>query len=552
MRNFFSNEQLNTEELRWLFRLFSPYAMRLLELTLLRCVIATVGIGSAVVNKRLVDLASAFLSVKGTILLTITCSCVSLLGGALLSCLSVRMTQRCAVRIRADLYTHLLDSVWSERTQVHSEDYLSRLTSDVERICDGVISAATGMVATTVQFCFAVALLYIFDRTIAGVTLLSVPLIAACSLGLGIYLKRIQLQVQKADAAYRVFLQEQLSHADVVKAFEQEQESKCALLTLLERKKKLILKSNRCSIGMRLGVSGAFTVTYLFALITGALKIAAGSITYGTMTAFLSLVNQVQSPVLSLSNILSQLIAVRASAIRIHEIADMQKEVHHRDLIKTADAVGIRVENLTFFYQPGQSILENLSFEIMPGSITAIMGHSGIGKTTLIRLLLGFLSAEKGSIVFTCGQTQYPCSTDTRKFISYVPQGNTLFSGTIADNLRFGCPTATEEQMQTALRMACADQFVQDLPEGLQTCIGENGHGLSEGQAQRIAIARAFLRPAPILLLDEATSSLDEETERKILNHLRSECSRRTCLFVSHRNTIAGFADQIIDLEIIW
>lgn len=548
IQNVLSDRRLNVDELHWLFQLFSPYSMRLLVLILLRCCIVAVGIGSALVNKQLVDWASAFLSVRGTIFLTIACSCVSLLGGALLSCLSVHLAQQCAVQIRARLYARFLDSIWLERTQLHSEDYLSRLTSDVERICDGVINAATGLAATSVQFCLAFALLYTFDRTIAAAALLSVPLIAVFSLVLGIYLKRIQVQVQRADADCRIFLQEQLSHGDVVKAFEHEQESEQALLGLLEQKKKLTLKSNRCSIGMRIGISSAFTAAYLFALITGALKIASGTITYGTMTAFLSLVNQVQSPVLSLSNILSQLIAVWASTTRIHEIADMHKEMRIQAPISATDSVGISARSIAFSYQQGNSILHNVSFEIAPGSITAIMGHSGAGKTTLIRLLLGFLAADAGELSFTCGQSQYPCSPDLRKFISYVPQGNTLFSGTVTENLRIGYPDATEAQMLAALRMACAEQFVQGLPEGLQTRIGEKGHGLSEGQAQRIAIARAFLRPAPVLLLDEATSALDEKTELDILTHLKTEHGHRTCVIVSHRNTVRQFADQVIEL----
>lgn len=549
IRDLLAEKHISMTELRWLVQLFKPHFMGLLGLTFLRCALIVLGIGSTLVNKQLVDWASAFFSVKGTILLTIACSCTSLLGGAGLSYLSTLFTQRCTIRIRADLYAHLLESVWPQRTQLHSEDYLTRMTSDVDRICDGIIGGATGLVGTAVQFLLAFALLYSFDPSIALFALLCIPVIALCSLGLGFYLKRIHLQVQQADADCRIFLQEQLSHADVLKAFEQEAKSRQTLLALLEKKKALTLKSSRYSIGMRIGVTGAFSATYLFALITGALKIASGSITYGTMTAFLSLVNQVQSPVLSLSSILSQLIAVWASASRIHEITAMQTEAHIPAPLQTSGAVGIRAQNVSFSYPAGEPVLQDLSFEIAPGTIAAVMGHSGIGKTTLIRLLLGFLSADSGTLVFTAEQTSLPCSPATRKLISYVPQGNTLFSGTIAENLRLGCPTATDQELFAALRLACADQFVQALPKGLDTIVGEKGHGLSEGQAQRIAIARAFLRPAPVLILDEATSALDEQTELAILEHLRTVRPRQTCVVISHRSTVSHFADQMIVLS---
>lgn len=548
IKKFLSDHRLSAEETRWLCRLFSPYSMRLLGVTLLRCFIVVLGISSALINKHLVDWASAFLSVKGTILLTVGCSCTSLLSSALMSELSARLTHRCAIGIRADLYDHFLNSVWIERTRMHSEDQLSRLINDVERICDGMVSAVTGLVSTAVQFCLAFALLYTFDRVIACIALLSVPVIAVFSMGLGIYLKRLQLKARKADTECRVFLQEQLSHGDVVKAFEYEQESEQKFLKLQEQKMQLALKSSRCSIWMRVGVNGAFTGVYLFAFITGALKIASGSITYGTMTAFLSLVNQVQSPVLSLSNIFSQLVSVGASTSRVHELERLPLEKRTLKQIEPVGTVGISAKEISVSYQPDKPILQNVSFEIEPGSIAAIMGHSGIGKTTLIRLLLGFVPAEKGEAAFVCDQRKIPCSADTRKLISYVPQGNTLFSGTLAENLRVGCPDASQEQMWTALRMTCAEEFVRALPEGLETFVGEKGHGLSEGQAQRIAIARAFLRPAPVLLLDEATSALDEETELTILTHLKTECAHRTCVIVSHRNTIANFADQIIAL----
>lgn len=545
---FLSSRHISLDDLVWLMQLFSPHAGSLLRLILLRCSLTAIGIGSTLVNQYLVDCAAAHCHVTGLILLTVTCSCISLAGGILLSYCSVHLTERCSIHIRSQMYAQLLNSCWLERCQLHSEDHLSRLTSDVGRICDGLISAATGLISTFLQLCLAFALLYTFDASVAVFALLSSPFIALFSLLFGIRLKHIQVQIQQADADHRIFLQEQLALTDVVKAFQQEDLSQDRLTELLSQRAKLVLNSSRYNILMRFGINAVFLSAYLFAFITGALKIASGRITFGTMTAFLSLVNQVQSPVLSLSQILSQLIAVWASTARIREITEMHQEPPAQELPQHVQSVGIQANQVTFAYRPGKPILQNVSFQIPPGSIAAIMGHSGTGKTTLIRLFLGFISVDAGSLSLTCGQTHMLCSPPARELISYVPQGNTLFSGTIAENLQLGNASATEVQMLTALQLACADQFVLALPDGIYTHIGEKGHGLSEGQAQRIAIARALLRPAPILLLDEATSALDEETELQILTHLKHTCAHRTCVIVSHRDTAARFADQVIAL----
>ncbi|MGN0393833.1 MAG: ABC transporter ATP-binding protein [Coprococcus sp.] len=547
IKKYLYSKHVSFDEFRWLLRLISPYRGKLFCLILLRCFLIVIGVGSAVVNKYMVDLATAYLDVTGIIILMVVCSGINLLGSMLLSVLAIRFTERLSIHIRTSMYSHILNSVWIERSQQHSEGLLTRLTSDVSQVSDGVVNVSTGLTATVFQFVLAFVLLYIFDASIALFALLSVPFIAFVSLVMGIKLKRIHMQLQQAEADYRIYLQEQISHADVVKAFQYEEESQAALAQLQKRRMELVIKKSRYNIGMRFGVNCAFMSAYLFAFITGALKVASNTISYGTMTAFLSLVNQVQSPVLSLSRIFSQVIAVFASAARIREIADMTQE-DFEEKLSCSSEVGILANQIAFAYNEDNIILKDLSFELPPKSITAIMGHSGAGKTTLVRLLLGFLQPTEGSIVYTDGSERYSCSERTRSLISYVPQGNTLFSGTIAENLRLGCPDATDSQMMEALHMACADVFVMALPDGLQTCIGEKGHGLSEGQAQRIAIARAFLRPSPILILDEATSALDEQTELQILMQIKKQYLEKTCLVISHRSAITEFADQIINL----
>ena len=548
LKKLLQSKGIGSETLRWLWTILTPMRAKLAWLILFRCCITMVGIGSTVVNKYLVDYASAYLDVTGIIVLTVVCSGVNLLGGMLLSLLAVQLTERFSLHIRSSLYARILDGVWAHRARFHSEDLLSRLTSDVGRVSDGIVTAATTLISTAVQFCLAFGLLCLYDKTIALFTLASVPCIAVLTLLLGLRLKELQVRQQQAEADYRVYLQEQLSAADVVKAFEAEAESCRRFAALQERRIRLVMRSNRYSIAMRFGVNAAFVSAYLFAFITGAQKIATGAISFGTMTAFLTLVNQVQAPALSLSRIVSQLIAVTASASRLLEIAALPQEPSQTASTGLSRPVGLTASGLSFHYETELDVLKDVSFSIAPGQIAAIMGHSGVGKTTLIRLILGYLRPLEGTIVLQDAQTQRPCSPGTRGLISYVPQGNTLFSGTIAENLRLGLPAATPAEMWDALRMACADTFVVALPAGLETRIGERGHGLSEGQAQRIAIARAFLRPAPILILDEATSALDEKTELAILTQLRERRAGQTCLVISHRGTVTEFADQLIEI----
>lgn len=539
---------ISLADLRWVGKLISPYKGKIICMILLQCFLSAVGVGSAVVHKYLVDYAARYLNVTGLIVLAAACSCVSLLGSIFLNVYSVRITERFSFHIRSSLYAHILNSLWIERTRLHSGEILSRLTSDVNRIADGVINVSAGIASTLVQFVLAFVLLWQYDRMLAVFALMTGPFVAVFGFAMGRRLKRIQVDLQQTEADYRVFLQEQISHADILKVFQQEAESQQKLRCIQEKRMGLVIKSNRCSVLMRFGISAFFSASYLFAFITGALKVASGAITYGTMTAFLSLVNQVQTPVLSLSRVVSQLIGVMASASRVRRITDLPQEKLLPGKTRAGSAVGVSVSKVTFSYDGEHNVIHDLSFEIAPGSITAIMGSSGIGKTTLVRLMLGFLKPAAGEIRFVSQTEQFLCSEATRSLLSYVPQGNTLFSGTIAENLRIGNRDASEKEMWEALEAACAAEFVARLPMGLHTRIGEKSHGISEGQAQRISIARAILRPAPILILDEATSSLDEETERNILHHLTRRRPEQTRIVISHRDAITKFANQIIHL----
>lgn len=544
---FFESRKIRRNSVLWLLQVSAPYKWRILLLILLRCFLTSLGVGMAAVNKNIVDMASGALPMEGVIAVAVVCNVVSIVGGLFLSAFSLRLTERYSQHVRKEIYDHILRSVWSVRSAHHSEELLSRLTSDVGVVASGIINVVASLVSVALQFVMAFALLWQYDHTLALFAVITGPVVALFSFAVGRKLKALQEKMQQTEADYRVYLQEQISHADVLKAFGREGKSLEGLDVLQKERLRLVEIRNRWSILLRAGVSGIFSGSYFFAFVSGAMKVASGTITYGTMTAFLSLVGQVQSPVYSMSRMMSQFIGILASGSRLMEINDMPTEKFAVQALPEADGAEIALRDVCFSYSESKRVFDGFSMQVKGGELAVVMGPSGVGKTTLIRMLLGFLSPDSGTAVYRdAAGNEYTCSPETRAWLSYVPQGNTLFGGTIADNLRVGKEDATEDEMRAALEAACALDFVEKLPDGLQTVIGEKAHGLSEGQAQRIAIARALIRPSALLILDEATSALDEETERAILSRLRGRRAGQTCLVITHRRTVLDYADRVI------
>jgi ABC-type multidrug transport system fused ATPase/permease subunit len=295
-------------------------------------------------------------------------------------------------------------------------------------------------------------------------------------------------------------------------------------------------------------MSLSFQLGYIGAFVFGAIQLSRNTITYGMMSVFLTLVNRVQAPIMNLAHYVPKVVSILASAERIIEIQNIELEENAENHI-TSENVGINITDLTFGYNE-ETVLDNVSMSIEPGEIVAIVGRSGIGKTTLVRLVMSFMSNMKGYIEFIndLGEKERT-NAGAREFIAYVPQGNTLFSGTIRENIRMGRLDATEEEMFEMLKLAAGYDFVSGLPDGLDTIIGERGCGLSEGQAQRIAIARALIRKAPILIFDEATSSLDEKTELAVLKNIQNIKPRPTCILITHRRSVLKYCDREICID---
>lgn len=533
---------------RWLFSYSRPYLGKIGLVVVLGVLNTVASLAMVQVSKSIIDNATfgnEFVRLLVIyMLLVFGMQALSVVN----SLLTALLTEKFSFGIRKQIYDKIIQSHWMDVKKYHTGDLMTRLTSDAGNIADGIISTIPGIFLLVIELVMVFFTLFQYSRLLAVLALLVAPVAAFTSWLLGRKLKVLQGKVQESEAAYRSFLQESLANLLIVKAFANEEYSVDRLTRLREERFKWVFRRTKMSLFSSTTMSISFQIGYIAAFSYGVFQIANGSITYGTMSVFLALVNRVQAPVLQLAQQIPRIVMILTSAGRVMELQDIPVEEKQPEQIKP-EGIGVRVEGLSFGYT-AETVLEDTALEIRPGEFVAIIGESGIGKTTLIRLMMSFMSNYQGNITyFNQAGEQEKANAGSREFIAYVPQGNTLFSGTIRENIRMGNLEASEEEIFQALRMAAAYDFVMELPEGLDTIIGERGHGLSEGQAQRIAIARAFVRRAPFLILDEATSALDEKTELSVLQGLQELQPKPTCLIITHRRSILTYCDREIRIQ---
>lgn len=572
--DFLKDARNQRRYLKWLWKLTSESKYSLLGLFLLNTGVAAASVLVSLVNKAIVDRAGETSVFQTLVIIMVALQLFSIFGGVIASLLESIITEKYACQVRRQLFERFMKLPWLSRTKYHSEELLSRITSDVEQITAGVSRLIFNSGALLTRLVLAFCLLWHYAPSLAIVLIIIAPIGTLTSMVISRVLHRIQKAYQQTEADYRIFLQERLSKMELVQLFGQEANSIGRLQEIQDKRLRLVKKKNRWRVLGTGAVGVAFTGAQMLAFVVGALMVNDGSITFGVMTAFLSLAGQIQRPVYSLANQIPQLVGVLASAGRVMEISELETEEDEpaaegrsdtgkgvddaqkgtaafsaaiRTGFSETEPLGLRAEAVSVGYQE-EDIVKNISFDIKPGQMIMVAGRSGIGKTTLLRAVMGFLKPSGGEMYFYAEDgRKNSCGVGTRKLLSYVPQGNTLMFGTIADNLRMGKSDATEAEMREALRLADAEAFVESLPEGLDTMIGEKASGISEGQAQRISIARALLRKSSVLILDEATSALDEKTELKILDAI-ANTDHQTVLFVSHRRYLEKYADQVIEL----
>ena len=549
LRSLWSDRKNQSKYWAWMVSYAKPYAPRIFLVMLFNLLTSILSVGMAVISKHIIDTATdnsgSFLWL---IVLYIVCVLVNLgivMAGSLIS---VMLSERFSFGIRKQLYEKIIHSHWMDVQKYHTGDLMTRLTSDASSVSDGIISIVPDIIKLLLELVIVFFTLFYFSPLLAVFALVLAPLAAIASFIFGQAIKKLQVKVQESESAYRSFLQESLANLLIVKSFVNEDYSTQRLVTLRDQRFHWVFKKSKLSIAASTAMSMTFQLGYITAFAYGALQISKKAITYGTMSVFLTLVNRVQAPILQLSTNIPKLVSILASAGRIMELQDIPtEEKAERHL--TAEHVGIDIKDLTFGYTQ-TPVLENATVHINPGEFVAVVGESGVGKTTLVRLLMSFMSNIQGHMEFYNDRGEREASNaGIREFVSYVPQGNTLFSGTIKENIRMGRLDASEAQLLEALLLSASYEFVMELPEGLDTVIGERGHGLSEGQAQRIAIARALVKKAPVLIMDEATSALDEKTELEVLAGIRKLEPRPTCLLITHRRSVLKYCDREIKID---
>ena len=450
-------------------------------------------------------------------------------------------------RMQQQILDRLLRSEWHGKESRHSGDVLNRLEFDVNSVVVFLTQTIPGALSTLALFLGAFIYLCNLDWRLALVITFMIPLFVLVSKIYVRQMRNLTREVRNQDSKVQSVLQETVQNRMLIKTLESDSAAVHKLEGTQSVLRRKVVKRTIFSVFSNLVLNFGFALGYLVAFLWAAIRMSGGVLTFGQMTAYLQLVNKIQSPARQLTKLVPAFVGVFTAAERLMEREEEPLE-EQGDLIVLDERCGVRLNNISYAYTDAdEDVIHNLNFDFRPGSCTAVLGETGAGKTTIVRMILALLKPQKGRVELYNDKECREMSPRMRANLVYVPQGNTLLSGTIRDNLRLGKLDATDEEMRAALHKACAD-FVMDLPDGLDTQCAEQGGGLSEGQAQRISIARALLRDRSIILFDEATSALDPETERHLLQNLLKH-NDKTIIFITHRLAVVDYCDQTLKIE---
>ena len=454
-----------------------------------------------------------------------------------------RMTEvKLGNAIRYNLFSQLLYTRWQELSLLHSGDMLTRFIKDSDEMVNVLVTAVPLCIVAAAQFAGALVVLYILDPMLAIILGVALPIIALLGKTYSRLMHKYTREVKESESQITSMVEENLQNQPVIRTFERQESELGRLQDLQSRLHGSVGKRTGVSVIANLIMGIAFSGGYLTAFLWGAYGLAKGIVTFGIMTAYLQLVGRLQRPLYDLMRLLPSLVTAKASIERLIYLTGFAKE-ESGDSIYLQGNVLLLVDQLTFSYKgSAKPVLRDFSMTAKRGTMVALTGKTGAGKTTFLRLLLGLVKPDSGTIRLADEKYSLDVSEKTRANFVYVPQGGSLFSGTIRENLLLGDPNANDDMLSRVLKIAAAD-FVFTLPEGLDTVLGQDGGGLSEGQAQRIAIARALLRKGKVLLFDEATSALDTETEKRFLNNLKASLHDRIAIFITHSEEVACFCD---------
>ncbi len=544
----------NKSALRWIVKNTKKYIPAVLLIAVLSALVSVGYIVLAYVSSFVLDIATGDKSgnIKFYIALLFLLIIFQAAMYVVISSIRVRVSGKTEMHLKSRMLEAITNKEYARVSEYHSGDILNRFTGDVSV----VVSAFVGIIPNAISLIARLAAAFVVIASFSTkLTLFIAALGVVVAIAARIYstfFKKIHKKVQQAEGETRSYMQECTENLVAIKAFGAKGAFGVRLKSYMLKTYRLLLRRNMIGNVSNVAIYILFTGGYYAALSWGAFMVSSSSMTFGTLTALLSIVSQIRAPITGVSGLIPQYFSALASAERIMELQDIPDEPHpvKKESIQYiyANAEALHLQGVSFSYDGAHNILKDVYMQVNKGESVALVGVSGEGKSTILRMLLGLYEPQKGYIYITTGGDRHIINPSLRGLFAYVPQGNMIFSGTIADNIRFCSEKATDAEVYNAAKCADLYDFVSSLPDGFDTVVGERGTGLSEGQVQRIAIARAILSGAPILLLDECTSSLDEKTERTVLNNIKS-MTDRTIIIISHRPAALELCDKVYEIK---
>lgn len=535
-------------QLRWLRRYLIQFRWTIVIHILLGVLGTLLGLAGSVASKYLIDAVTGHQT--GSIGAAAAWMIGLMLGNTAMTAIAGRAGAVLNVRvqnsIQEEVYRKILFADWQALEEFRSGDLLNRLTSDVGTLTGGVVSFIPSALCSTVQLIGALVIMVCHDPTMALISLLVVPVSVLFSRMMVRRMTGHSKEMKEIASDVMSFHQDSFQNLTSIKAFGITDLFCGRMVRMQQRYRDAYLSYNQFSLQTSAFLSLAGMLVSISCFGWGVYQLWTGAITYGTMTLFLQLASGLSSSFSGLVGLVPSMISLSTSTGRIMAVTELAAEATDHDIrLQQETEFSLSLENVSFSYQDGNSVLTGATISADPGDLVALTGPSGEGKTTVLRILLGLVAPQSGTaeLIGSSG-THYPLSAVTREAFSYVPQGGSLFAGSIRENLTMVAADATDEQIWEALHLACADEFVKALPDGLDHVLGGRNTGLSEGQGQRLSVARALLRNAPILLLDEATSALDEETEQIMLQRVMTGGRIRTCILVTHRPSALSYCTR--------
>lgn len=547
------------EETKWMYQYAKRYKEAILFYIILGVLGTAMSLGGSVASKYLIDAVTGVDKRNiGYIVFLIIAMAIL---GVIIKAVSSRITAKISVKvnneIQREVYDKIMTTDWLSMTKFHSGDLLNRLNSDVGTVSNSVLGWVPSLITKLAQFLGALAIILYYDPTMAALALLSAPVMLIFSKMLMTKMRFYNKRTREVSSEVMAFNEESFQNIQSIKSFDLIGLFNKRLINMQDKYKDVYMDYNKFSIYTSSFMSVVGMMVSYSCFGWGVYRLWSGAITYGTMTLFLQLSGSLTSTFSALVGLVPSAISATTSAGRLMAFFDLPHEEKIDDEKVQAVEKGsldkglsVKLEDVMYNYDENKVVFEDACVEANPGEIVALVGPSGEGKTTMVRLLLGLIKKKKGkAVVRDAFDVECNISANTRRFFAYVPQGNTIFSGTIGDNMRMVKENATEEEIVQALKAACAWDFVKQLPDGLESKVGERGGGFSEGQAQRLSIARALLRRSPILLLDEATSALDVYTEREVLRNIMDMGYARTCIVTTHRPSVLSMCDRVYKID---